>query len=251
MSDFDKLAIQDRRELVTKQREILHRLNTNPELAVLLAINPALALKEVGVDLSKEAAHHVLRTFRYPRELRQRRQELEECLKAALNEKAQPNNPKWVSRLLFEKLQLQPLDTQGQTPKYIEPIDSTTMERLQALRPKPERRERYTNLRSVRETVLALIPPPSSARRMDLNAALPALQPACEIPQQVTLEELYFYKDSHPLVYKVLELGILQRQAFPIQTGSSFRQIKRGEKKNALYSWITSVKFPEHQNQIL
>jgi hypothetical protein len=248
MSEVDKISIEDHRELVTKQRQIFQRLKGNPQLAALLVVNPALGLQEFGVELSQEAVHHVLRTRQYPPELRQRQQQLEQTLESALQEKPQPKDPKWVKAFLFEKLQLQPLDTAGQTPKYLETLDAATLERLQALRPKPQQ-ERYPNLRSRGGTVVTIIPPSTSARRMNIDAALPPLQPACEIPEEVTLETLYFYKDSHPLVRSVLELGILQRQAFPIQSPDSFRQIKSGEKKNALYNWIKSVKFPESQIQ--
>jgi len=239
------MPIKNHRELVVYQREILQRLNAAPDIAALLLLNPVLALKEVGIQPSRSVAHHVLHTLQHPAALRQRREEIRQTLQKKLGENPQPNDPCWVRKFLFEILKLQPLNTQGLTPKYVEPLPLNGMEKLQALRPK-QKTDRYPTVHSRgSSTVLAIAPFPTTARRMDLQADLPPLGPACDVPEQVTLEELYFYKDSHPWVQQVLELGILQRRAFPIQSSSSFRQIKRGERTNALHQWIASIRFPE------
>jgi hypothetical protein len=78
-----------------------------------------------------------------------------------------------------------------------------------------------------------------------LDAPVPDLKPASRAPKRVELETLYFYKDSHPLVRDVLELGILQRRAFPIQTASSYRKIRDGKRPHVFRAWIRSVRFPE------
>ncbi|MEL7227161.1 MAG: hypothetical protein AAGL17_20580 [Cyanobacteria bacterium J06576_12] len=64
------------------------------------------------------------------------------------------------------------------------------------------------------------------------------------MPHRVELETLYFYKDTHPIVRDVLALGIIQRQAFPIQTTDSYRRIRQGQKRNPFYAWINNVRFP-------
>lgn len=244
MPDSQKIVIATHRQLAGFQRDIFKRLNANPQSAALMLVNPALALQDIGFKTSRKVTHHVLHTLQHPPQLRQRREQLEQELKQALQEKPRPNDAKWVSHFLFVKLQLQPLNTQGLTPQYIEPIDSQAMERLQALRPKP-RGQRYQEASaSVGGTEIALIPASARARRIDLDAALPELQPTREIPGSIDLETLYFYKDNHPLVRGVLELGIIQRQAFPIQTADSYRQIKKGEKPNAFHAWIDGVRFP-------
>jgi len=248
MSDSQKIVIGSHRQLIGLQREIFKRLNANPQLAALMLINPALALQDIGFKASREITHHMLHTLQHPPQLRQRREYLEQKLKQALQEKPRPNDAKWVKKILFVKLQIQPLNTQGLTPQYIEPIDSQAIERLQALRPKP-RGQRYQEASaSAGGTAITLMPVPARVRRLDLDAVLPELQPTNEILDSIGLETLYFYKDSHPLVRDVLELGIIQQQSFPIQTADSYRQIKKGKKNNAFYAWIDEVHFPVNTN---
>jgi TnpA family transposase len=80
---------------------------------------------------------------------------------------------------------------------------------------------------------------------MDLDAPLPSLKPAKKAPKTISLETLYFYKDSHPLARDLLELGIIERRSFPIHSADSYRKIKTGEKPNAFHSWIKALRFPE------
>jgi hypothetical protein len=80
---------------------------------------------------------------------------------------------------------------------------------------------------------------------MDLDAELPPLPSASAAPKKLSLEELYFYKESHPVARQLLELGIVQRQAFPIHSADSYRRIKRGEKSNAFRGWIRGIRFPD------
>lgn len=244
MAYSQKIVIVTHRQLAGFQREIFKRLNANPQSAALMIVNPALALQDIGVKASREVTHHVLHTLQHPPQLRQRRDHLEQKLKQALQEKPHPNDPKWVHRFLFVRLHLQPLNTHGLTPRYIEPIDSQAMERLQALRPKLRGQRYQVASASAAGTAIALIPAPARARRLDLDAVLPELYPTDEIPDSIALETLYFYKDSHPLVRDVLELGIIQQQGFPIQTADSYRKIKQGEKTNAFHAWINEVRFP-------
>jgi len=244
MSESQKIVIASHRQLAGLQREIFQRLNVNPKWAALMLVNPALALQDIGFKPSRAIIHHILHTLQHPPELRHQREHLEQKLKQALQEKPRPNDPKWVKYFLFVKLQIQPLNTQGLAPQYIDPIDNQAMERLQALRPKPRGKRYQEASASVGGTAIAIIPATARARRLDLNALLPELQPTDEIPDSVELETLYFYKDSHPLIRDVLELGIIQRQRFPIQTADSYRQIKKGEKLNPFYAWIDGVRFP-------
>ena len=246
--NFPPISIASHRALAAAQNEIFARFNANPELASLLLVNPVLAFKEVGVRLSHKMAHHVMQTLRHPTRVNQREAELVQQLQAALGEKPRPTDPAWVSQFLFEKLQLKPLATQGHTPAYKDPLDAATLERLQTLRPKLRRGTDTGPLASTGMTI-RIVGRSSALRRMDLDGPAPQLKSASDTPELVDLETLYFYKDLDPLVRDVLELGILQRSAFPIRTGSSYRKIKSGKQTNIFRTWITGVNFPEEPHE--
>jgi hypothetical protein len=254
------ISITTHRALIGKQREIFKRLNANPDLGYLFFINPVLAFKEAGVELSGEIAHHVLHTLQHSPDVRRRRDQLEAHLKEVLGDAPQPNNPRWVSVLLFERLKLRPLAIQGHEPTYLSPIDPAAIERLQALRPQRQRTRPTNQDYPAEETeeqeqrqqagtsstgVVRIAEWRPTARRLDLDAPLPQLRPAMKAPAQVSLEELYFYRDSHPLVRDLLELGVIQRNALPFHAAGTYRKIKTGERRNAFRTWITSVRFAE------
>jgi hypothetical protein len=56
---------------------------------------------------------------------------------------------------------------------------------------------------------------------------------------------LYFYKDSNATAAALLELGVIQRQSFPVHTPDTFRKIMDGSKPNAFRSWIRGVRLRE------
>lgn len=239
--DFEPLHLTTHRDLIDRQPELFQRFNDHPELANLLLINPVLAFKEVGVTMSREIAHHVLHTRQHPPRQRQRRDELEAKLTEALGEKPQPENEAWNSRLLFKLLKLKPLATRGRRPEYQAPMNTDAIKRLEALRPKRQRRDKTD--RQSGSFIRVNIDRPA-VRRLDLSAELPKLKPAKRPPKTVSLNTLYFYKDSHPLVRDVLELGMIKARSFPVHSGDSYRQIKSGKKRNAFRTWISSVRFP-------
>ena len=244
-ANFEPIEIKSHRGLITHQREIFRRLNHNPELAKRLLLNPVLAFREVGVKTTPKIAQHILRAIQFTPRLRARYNELQASLKEATGRKPRPNDPQWVSRFLFEELGLQPLDTAGHQPTYMPPLNAPALERLQALRPK--RRQRYgdENHRPGKPSFLRVQLQPPAVRRFDLDAALPSLEPAAEPPPAVTREELYFYRDSHPLARDLLELGMIEQRSFRIQSSDSYRKIKDGRKVNAFHTWVKSVRFPE------
>ncbi len=239
---LELIEISKHRELINLQERIFERFNNRPDLAKLLLINPVIAFKEVRVNLSPKIADHVLRTLQHTPHLGRRRKELEKKLKKELDESPLPTNPKWVSKFLFEKLKLQPFDTRNFEPTYNESLSVEVLERLKSLRPKRRKSSDY-KFRVRRGMRLEIVDWRPSVRRLDLDAELPSFKIASKIPMQVDLEQLYFYKDSHPLVQDVLELGIIQRRSFPFHSGSSYRKIKSGEKSNAFQKWISSIKF--------
>jgi hypothetical protein len=240
-SGYEPIKISTHRELLTRQAEIFARLNQDPDAASMLLINPVLAFRDVGVEMTREIARHVLHTIQHTPRLRQRRDALEQQLKEETGETPQPDNPAWVSRFLFETLQLQPLQTKGLEPAYKTPLNQAAIDRLEQVRPRRQRKDRL----SPRSSFLRVRVQRPAVRRIDVDAPLPKLEPVKRVPKQVDLETLFFYKDSHPLARALLELGIIQRRSFPIHSADSYRRIKRGEKPNAFRSWIDSVRFPE------
>jgi hypothetical protein len=241
---FEPIDITTHRELAVQGPEIMKRLNSRPEIAVMMFINPVLAMQDVGVRLTPELRDHVLRATQHPPALRKRREALEAELTETLGEKARPNDPAWVSDLLFKKLALKPLRSLGHDPLYRSPPNAAIIERLRKKR--RTIRHRYPGERLIqRKSVLRVRVWNPAVRRLDLDAEVPYLEPADEIPGEVTLETLWFYKDSHPTVRSVLELGIIERQSFPFHTPDTYRQILDGRRANAFRAWFRSVTFKE------
>lgn len=241
---FTPLEITTHRALLAQQHEIFSRLERRPDLAALMIVNPALALRAAGVSTSPEITDHILRTVQYPPALRERREQLIKELSEALGERPEPNAPAWVARALFELLKLPPLATEGLTPSYRAPLEADVLARLDALRPRPRPRDRYKRPRPrAGGGSMQLAPPKATARRLDLDAKLPPLKQLPRPPERVELESLYFYKDSHPAARALLELAIIERQAFPIQSADGFRKVQRGETKSALHRWIGRISF--------
>jgi hypothetical protein len=241
--DFPALRVGSHRELVVRQPEIVRRLHAHPELALMLFINPVLAFRDFGIELSPEMADHVLRSLQHPPRLRARRDELEASLTRALGTPPRPEDPAWLARTLFGQLQLPALDTSGHAPVYRSPLPPDAIERLEKVRPR-FRNQRGDRPRRLGGMVVRLKEWHPSARRLDLDATIPELPWAAAAPASLTLEELYFYKDMSPVARELLELGIIRRRAFPVQSGDSYRRIKRGEKASAFRGWLTALRFP-------
>lgn len=241
--DYEPIELTSHKQLISEQAELFRRFNSSPELSTLLFINPVLAFREVGVTMSPEIAHHVLHTIQHPPHMRRQRDALEASLKEALGEMPQPNNREWLATTLFEKLKVRPLQTSGYRPVYKSELSDEVVGKLQAMRPKKRKRPpRKTRSGGMRLRVQTTRP---AVRRMDLDAPLPKLKRAKEPPKSMSLETLYFYKDSHPAARELLELGIIQQRSFPIHSGDSYRKVKSGERRSAFRSWIRVVRFPE------
>ncbi|MCP4290136.1 MAG: hypothetical protein GY792_37980 [Gammaproteobacteria bacterium] len=242
--DFDPLEINSHRKLVSNYGAIVQRINEQPELSVLLLINPVLALKELNIKVSKPISNHILHAMQHTPLLKKRREALENELAEKLGNTPQPNNPKWLANLLFNELKIKPLAIRGEMPVYKSALDPKRLAALQKLRPEPRRKykapvRRRGNLR------LQVAQWNGAARRMEIDAPVPELGVLDAAPKEVTLEELFFYKDLSPDLKNLLELGIIQRQGFPFHSGDSYRKVKNGSKANAFRGWIRSVKFSE------
>jgi hypothetical protein len=148
----------------------------------------------------------------------------------------------WNRHFLFELRKLAPLQIDEHVPVYRPPLGEEESAKLHALRPTPTRRYPQPRLLSPRNRV-ASVPWKESLRRIDLDAPAPELPTAKEPPEQVPLEDLWFYKDLDGLVHDALELGVIQRRAFPVHSPDSFRQILEGQKSNAFRTWNKRVRF--------
>jgi hypothetical protein len=240
---FEPLKLETHRDLARRQAEIAARLAAEPQLAVMMAINPVLALEALGVTMTPEIAHHVLHTLQHPAEVRSRRDELEQALRQALGEPARPNEPAWNAHLLFDLRRLAPLDTQGRSPAYTAPLGQEESRPLQAMRP-PATPERYPYPhRLPARSRVSSVPWKESLRRLDLDAPVPSLPAATVAPKDVPLEDLWFYKDLDPVVHDALELGFIRKIAFPIHGPDRFRRILEGKEANAFLLWIHRIAF--------
>jgi hypothetical protein len=235
------IHVDSHRALLANARQIIARLQAQPELIPLLGVNPVLALRAAGVTLTPSIADHVLRTFRLSPQARAERDQLESSLTAALGETPKPLDSAWMANLLFEKLGLSPFDIQGRTPVYRPALDADTTRRLAQLLPRSGGGGEGSGSGEVR-TALRLVLP-ETANRLDLDAPVPALAQAADTKSAVSLEEAWFYKDQNPLVRDVLRLALIERTAVPVASTARFRQVQRGEISHPFTSWISGANF--------
>lgn len=236
------LRINSHRALATQQAVLAERVAKHPDIAVMFLINPVLAFKLLGVSMSTAVASHVLHAIQHPIALRTRREELEAKLKEALGEVARPTDPLWNAHLLFKLRGMAALEIGDLRPTYGPPLGQTEAQKLHALRPPATLRYPQPRRLAPRARV-GSVAWKESLRRIDLKAPTPKLPQATCRPDSVPLEDLWFYKDLDELVHDALELGIIQRRAFPVHSPDSFRQVLAGSKPNAFRSWVTSLRF--------
>lgn len=234
------LHVDSHRALLADARQIIARLQAQPDLIPLLGVNPVLALRAVGVTLTPSMADHVLRSFRLSPRARAECDPLVASLTDALGEAPKPLDPAWMARLVFEKLRLTPRDTQGQTPAYASALDAAATSRLARLLPAGGG---GTDGTSEPRTAVRLVLP-VTANRLDLSAPAPALPPLAETKTALTLEEAWFYKDESPLVLDALRLALIERTAVPVASAARFRQLREGQISHPFTTWITGAGFP-------
>lgn len=83
--DFEPIVIGTHRDLRKNIRNISKRFNENPDLARLLIVNPILAFKDVGVQMSPKVKQHIIDRLRFPSLLQERKVKLEAGLKEDLS----------------------------------------------------------------------------------------------------------------------------------------------------------------------
>jgi len=239
------LKVTTHRGLVARRRHIIAAVAARPELLPMLALNPVIVFREVGVHLSPEIADHVLRSLQHPPAVRAEREGLVATFREKYGELPQPTDGAWVARWLFTVLGVAPLDTEGATPVYVDPIPADALERLQALRPARRRGKESGPETSGagRPRGMPLLRLPDSVLRLDLEAPARSLPPAADPPAEVTLEALWFYRGAHPSVPAMLRLGVIERGGVPIFSPDAYRKARSGERPSPLLRWITEVRF--------
>lgn len=110
---FEPIAIETHHELAGRMKEIVARLNQNPEIARRSLINPIFALEEIGVHLGNDMEKHVHDMLHEPPAKKRRLAELEAEIKpkvASLTGRPEiPSLPKDLAKFLFSTLKLTPL----------------------------------------------------------------------------------------------------------------------------------------------
>ncbi len=233
------LKIDSHRLLLAKRSAIIDALVEDPDRGKLLFANAALAFKDSGVQLSPAISNHVLHTVRQSAAATTRREQLTTQLRDALGVVPKPSDTEWLAKTLFTKLKVAPLVTRGHQRVYqpAVPVDIQAKLRTHLA---PSTRPRL----AARGTAAAPTPPPW---RLDLDAKLPKLNEARSTPKALTLEDLWFYLDSHELVRPILELAILERSVMPTLTREQYDAVKAGKPTGGFIDWIDSVTFPDER----
>jgi hypothetical protein len=238
----EHLSINSHRALAKSAAEVTQRVNADPEFSVMLLINPVLALEQYGIAFSPAIRDHILHTLRHPEKLTARRDALDASLRERLSEAPKANDGTWLATLVFGRLKLSPLDIGDAKPAYVPSWGADRLKTLSLQRPKGG--VRYPGKRRIGVAASVGVKPPRQAvRRLDLDAPTPKLPHAGAAPAELSLEQLWFYKDQDPLVRDVLEYGILQARSLVFHTPDSFRKIADGTKSNPFRRWIGAVAF--------
>jgi hypothetical protein len=231
------LKIDSHRALLAKRKDIIGALVADPTRAKLLFANASLAFKDSGVELSPAISNHVLHTVRQSKAATTRREQLTAQLREALGVVPKPSDASWLAKTLFTTLKLTPLDTKGHQPTYQPSIPLPVQEKLRthlvpSTRPRLPARKSSTEAKEL-------------PWRLDLDADVPSLGKARAAPKSVSLEDLWFYLDSHEVIRPLLELGILERSVLPTLTREQYEAVKAGRPTGGFIDWIDTVTFPE------
>jgi len=125
---FKPIRVETHHDFRGSMVEIVNRLNSTPEIAKLVLVNPIYALRDINVTLSKEMEQHIFQTFTQPPAMQQRLTELAAQIQPELDKlpgkPAIPATPQQNADLLFRSMGIAPLP--GDSP------DQLARERLNA-----------------------------------------------------------------------------------------------------------------------
>jgi hypothetical protein len=116
-TSFEPISVKTHRDFLQNMKEIVTRLNNNPDVARLVLVNPIYALQDLGVSLSKEMQDHVFQTFHSPPAKQKRLSELEQQLRTELDKlpakPSIPTTPEERAKLIFHDLGVASLKKDG------------------------------------------------------------------------------------------------------------------------------------------
>lgn len=113
-TDSKPIVVETHRDLRANIRAICERVNSDPELARLILVNPILAFEDAGVEMSAQVKQHIRKTLGRPRRLEKRKESLAKELETELGElgiESIPKEPAARAALLFDSLGLEPMKT--------------------------------------------------------------------------------------------------------------------------------------------
>ena len=105
-----EIVVNSHHDFRGHMREIVNRLNSQPDVARLVLVNPIYALEDIGVKLSKEMRDHLIQTFHSPPAKKKRMAELEGEIQGELGKLPGkwriPSTPKERADVVFRALQV-------------------------------------------------------------------------------------------------------------------------------------------------
>lgn len=233
-------------QLLTAGRDIQAALNAHPELTPLLFLNPALVLQDLGFSLTDDARKHVLETLAQGSAISDGMEALEQELRAELGEQAEGlrfSSASHAARIVFELLQLPPLQTEGARVPYRQGPGSARFQTLRESAGRPRRKLRKLSARPVHGSKIGFPHYRAEVRYLDLEAELPELPEASEAPAELPPETLLFYRDAHPVIFKLLQYQVLHHSRLAFATGDTYRKVRDGEQGSVWRSWIRRVHY--------
>ncbi len=241
------IHIKTERDLVRYRRQIADLLQADPAAMRLLIINPVQAMRDVGILIAPKVANHILHSVQYPPAVRSQKTRLTHELTVALGGKPHPTDPEWLARTVFVQLKIPPVRTAGATPAYKAGLDSVEVRGIQSLLP-----TRGVTVDGVPQdpqhpvyapATVPLACQPRTVQMLDLDAPVPSLPPA-PAPRNLSLTELWFYKQASPVVRQLLRLGIIENSGVVLHGPANYRQIRAGTMPNDLLQWMSEVRIP-------
>lgn len=119
---FKPIKVESHHDFRGHMKEIVNRLNSTPEIAKLVLVNPIYALRDLNVTLSKEMERHIIQTFSNPPAKQARMTELEAQMKPEFEKLTGkpdiPSTPEQTADFVFRSLGITPLA--GDPPDQLE-----------------------------------------------------------------------------------------------------------------------------------
>lgn len=225
-------------------------INANPELGGLFFVNPALVLEELGFEMTPEVKEHINHALAQGEAVGVDIDRLESEIRERLGDakgKWKLLAPKHIADILFDVLDLTPLDLSGASVPYASPASSPRLAKLQAKAARPRRKLRLpAGARGkVRGMALEIGGWKPTVRFVDLDAPVPELPAVKTRPESVALSDLFFYLPAHPVVRLLLEHAMAHDRRLHFRADKHFQMVRDGEVVSPWRSWIRAVRYGE------